>query len=405
MRFRMLETLREYAAEQLTAEESADLRQRHAAHFLALAEEAALELRGAEQARWLERLDAEQANLRAALASCLAEEVGLRLCAALWRFWSIRGHADEGRRAVEQALARAPAEHPELGSSAARARCLDAAGALAHDQGDYAAAAARHEESLSLWRRMEGSPEAREGLATALNNLANACFDQGDLERAAGAYGEALALYRALEDLPGAAAVLSNLGALAEERGDAAGATGYLAESLKLNRALGSRYGAAIALENLGNVERRRGQADRAAACHEEALILRRELGHTHGIAMSLNNLGHLLLARGDVAAAGERLRESLSLFIAVKEPRGLAECLAGLASVAAAGSEPERAARLYGAAAAHRERHQLVSLASEVADEEEGLAAVRAALGEGNFAAAWEAGRAMTLDQALACA
>src|SRR5262249_48126539 len=155
VRFRMLETLREYAAEKLAAsDEDADILRRHAAYYLAFAESARDELRGPQQAAWLARLDAELPNLRAALEwglgaqtspprplsvggegeSCSdGGEVALRFAGALWRFWSTRGYAREGLAALRAALARVPAEDPELGRSAWRAEAVSGAGALAHD--------------------------------------------------------------------------------------------------------------------------------------------------------------------------------------------------------------------------------------------------------------------------------
>src|SRR5262249_50311139 len=136
-----------------------------------------------------------------------------RMCSALWYFWSVRGHLAEGRRWLAAALAAVPAEHPALGRSPLRARALTGAGGLAHDQSDYAAAEALLEESLALWRTLEGSQQANErGLAHALVCLANVRLDQDRADAALSLYEEALALYRALGDGTGAAMALSNLG-------------------------------------------------------------------------------------------------------------------------------------------------------------------------------------------------
>jgi predicted ATPase/DNA-binding SARP family transcriptional activator len=428
VRFTVLETLREYAAEQLEPEEPGELSRRHAECYLALAEQAARELRGPEQAAWLEQLDIEHPNLRAALAWSFSakdeggrmkdeeeplphlhppsfilhpSEAGLRLAAALWRFWSTRGYVREGRQFVEEALARVPEDHPSLGRSPWLAAALLGAGALAHDQGDYPAALVRHEESILLWRELgDGS-----GLATALNSLANVLFDQADYDRAAMLYEEALTLYRGTGDSRGAARVLSNLGVLAHERGDSERAAAMLAESLELRRTLGDQYGLAISLENLGNLERERGGLDRAVELYEEALALRRTLGHKQGIAVSLNNLGHLRLAQEQAAAAEPLFAESLELLRELNDPRDLAECLAGIAGVAASEGRHEQAARLHGAVSALRERSGATLTATAASGETAALAFLRSALGEPQFDLAMAQGRALSMEQAVALA
>jgi predicted ATPase/DNA-binding SARP family transcriptional activator/class 3 adenylate cyclase len=448
MRFRMLETLREYAAEKLAAEEAQAVRRRHVAYYLALAEAARDELRGPQQAAWLARLDLELPNLRAALEHSIADcglriadwgmrgvesqaateartgsdlddspakaaaacgggssqsaipnpqsAIPLRLAGALWRFWSTRGYSREGLEALRDVLGRVPPDHPSLGRSAWRAEALNGAGALAHDLGDYAGARQFHEESLALWGEL-GDPV---GQASALNNLGNLAFSQGEGDAASDWYEEALRLYRAAGDLAGTAPVLSNLGALARERGDTGSAAQLVAESLELRRALGDQFGLAVSLENLGHLERERGNAARAAEHHTEALALRRELDHKQGIAVSLNNLGALRLEQGDPAGAKECFRESLALLREIPEPRSTAECLAGLAGAAAAEGRHPQAARLLGAVAALRERSGITPTPEETGIEEQAARSAQAALGEDAYSAAWEHGRRMAPDQ-----
>jgi predicted ATPase/DNA-binding SARP family transcriptional activator len=405
IRFRLLEMLREYGQEQLTPEDRESARRRHAEYYLAAAEQAEPQLVGAEQARWLESLEAEHDNLRAGLEWCLAEEnrleTGLRLTGALWRFWSIRGYAREGRRLMETLLERVPAAHPTLGSSPVRARSLDGAGALAHDMGDYAAAAAFLEQSLALWRENGG----RHQVANALNLLANVVLDRGDDAAAAPLYEEALALYRETGDRRGTAMVLGNLGALALDRGETARAAELLGESLRLKRPLGNKYGLAMSLEHLANVEQRLGDYARAAGLHAEALALRRELGHKQGIAMSLNNLGHVLLAQGQIETAVGHLHDSLALFDELADRDGLAECLANMAGVIGAAVGHEPSARLAGAVAALRAMHGLQLTTAEITVEETLQAPVKEGLGKAAYAKAWKQGEAMSLEEAVAFA
>ncbi len=191
------------------------MRQRHALHYLNLAETAEPELMGAEQTVWLQRLEAEHDNLRAALAWCQTShgdvELGLRFGVALWWFWEIRGYLHEGRRWLEGMLARAP-EHTAL-----RAAALNGAGGLAIDQGDYAAARAWHEESL-LIRRELGD---QRGIAVSLGNLGNIALEQGEQAVARTRYEESLALMRELGDMWLIATMLHNLGNVAREGTDA----------------------------------------------------------------------------------------------------------------------------------------------------------------------------------------
>ena len=398
MRFRLLESLREYAGGRLASEERARAERRHADFFLALAEEGAPKLTGPEQQTWLQRLHADHDNLRAALANTRDEEALLRWAGALWRFWSIRGHVTEGRRALIDILTRVPDSHPALGRATLRAAALDGAGALAHDQGDYPAAAALHDAGTALWRDLGDE----RGLATSLNNRGNVALDQGDFDEAARCYDEALALYRAAGDVVGAAKVSTNLGALAFDQGDWDRAAALLEESVVIKREMGNVYGLAISLDLLGSVEKGRGHLDRAAGRYEEALALRRALDHKQGIGMSLANLGSVRALQGDASAADATLQESLTLFEELADQRGIAECLLVVAQVAAAQGRHEQAALLLGAAAALRETLGMSLTAAEQIAEEGCREAVRVQLGVNRFDQAVAQGREMTREQAI---
>ncbi|HWE64183.1 MAG TPA: tetratricopeptide repeat protein [Chloroflexota bacterium] len=197
-RFAMLETIREYALERLEAgDEAPRLRAAHLQHYLTMAEAAGHELTGPHQALWLVRLEQELNNLRAALAWALQRrdgEAGLRLTAALYRFWAIRGYLGEGRRWLEATLANAGSAPAAL-----RAAALNGAGNLSWQQGDYERATALHEEALAL-RRALGD---RRGVAGSLGNLGTVAYRKGDFARATALYEEALALERELDALGG----------------------------------------------------------------------------------------------------------------------------------------------------------------------------------------------------------
>jgi non-specific serine/threonine protein kinase len=182
-RFTMLETIREYAGERLAASGAeGTLRAAHAAHFLALVEEAEPQLTGAQQAMWLARLDREHDNLRAVLRWAEEHEehreVGLQVAAALWRFWFVRGHYGEGRSWLEVFCTPAPsgAGQSSIATVAVRATALEGAGNLAEMHGEYARATLLHEESLALRR---GLGDER-GIAMSLNSLGNMFQEQGD---------------------------------------------------------------------------------------------------------------------------------------------------------------------------------------------------------------------------------
>ncbi|MGD9892504.1 MAG: tetratricopeptide repeat protein [Dehalococcoidia bacterium] len=436
-RLRMLETIRAFALEQLTTNgEREAAAGRHAAYFLALAETAEPQLTGAEQTAWLDRLDAEHDNFRAALAWELEQgdaEPALRLGAALGRLWLMRGHLSEGRRWLERALAagRAAPMRP-------RALALHAAARLAWSQADFPAARAFAEESLALQQELGdkreiaatlntlGTIAVRQGdyatgrshfaealalvrelgddwrIAVALYNLGTVAIEQGDYAAARSSYEESLSLRRGLGDTLGIAASLDALGNLANVTGDHIAAGALCAEGLALRRGLGDRSAIAYSLWNLALAARSRGDIAAARASIEESLELRRALGDRHGIAWSLHALGMVAEDQGEHATARACWEESVALSRELVSTLGITNCLVGLARIAGTPAQSARAARLLGAAAALREAIGYVIPPSERAEHEAGMAAVRATLGEDAFAAAWSAGRAMSLEEAI---
>jgi tetratricopeptide (TPR) repeat protein len=267
----MLETIREYALEQLAAKgEETAVRDAHAAHFLALAERAEPALYGWDQLVWLARLETEHDNLRAALGWAIAErdESAARLAAALGAFWEIRGYGSEGRRWLERALAIG-------GEPAARAKLLNGAGFRAMDQGDYATATAWHEEALALHRALGNE----RGVADALLGLGLVAMGQGDLDRAVSLLEEAAGLFRAIGDERRTADALFDLGIAAQQRGEQERAAALYEEVLAVYRAIGDQQGIAYALMGLSTVAREQGDRRRAMAHVAEALAICRTIG------------------------------------------------------------------------------------------------------------------------------
>jgi predicted ATPase/class 3 adenylate cyclase/Tfp pilus assembly protein PilF len=400
-RFRLLESIRQYGAERLRASpEAAATHDRHGEFYLTLAEQAEPHLTGAEQATWLDRLEKEHVNLRAALGRMVEKgdaESGLRLGAALWRFWHVRGYLREGRARLATALALPSAATCASG----RARALNGAGALAHDQGDFEQAEALHRESLAIARECGD----RESLAVALNNLGNVALDQGSAAAAATFYQEALALWQELGNMRGIATLLNNLGNVARDRGDYEEATAFFRQSLALQRELGNQRGIASSLNNLGNLAISQGSYESAAALLDESLRGYQALGDSYGIAMALDNLACLALRQGSLKQAGALYRECLNACAELESRPAIAGCLEGLAGVMAARGHPLRAARLYGAAEALRQAAGAPLPDSERLGYDRAIAMARIGIAEITWEAAWKEGRGMSVPQAIAAA
>jgi tetratricopeptide (TPR) repeat protein len=370
-RFTMLETIREYGLECLTASgEEPAVRRGHADYYLALAEAAEPALTGSEQATWLERLEAEHDNLRVALrwAEESGEaEIGLRLVGALGQFWLIRGHLREGREQLTRLLGLAGASP----RTAARAKVLTRAGHLAHNLGDFTAARVLFEESLALWRELGGqqgiatslndlgwvvlcqgdysvarslSQESlalwrelgdQQGIATSLHNLGRVAHCQGDYAAARVLHQESLALQQALEDQRGIAFALTHLGWAMHKQGDYRGATALLEQAMSLFQAVGVKQLFAIASVILAEVAHDQGEDGRAEVLIEQSLTLYRELGAKQEIPWALSIFGTIAHAQGDHGRAQALLEESLALQRAIGIKWGMATALNRLGMVA----------------------------------------------------------------------
>jgi len=403
-RLLMLETVREFGEECLAASgELEALQRRHAAFFLALAEEAAPRLRGPRQRAWRERLDLEHDNLRAALRWTLEgreHELGLRLAGALWHFWVTRGHLSEGRRWLEKLLAPAEPGEPAV-SAAPRARALLWASTCAAEQGDYGYAVALCEESEGLSRGIGDTW----GLAWSLNIRGEVARHRGDHRDATMLFEQSLALFRSLNDRWYVAMVLNNLGALTRSQADNVRATALYEESLAMMREIGDTWSIAMILGNLGEVVRDQADTEidtaRAMALCEESLGLFRELGDQRGMAFALDYLGVLARGRGDHERAMALYTESLGLWRHVGQQSEIATCMEGLAEATCALGDATHAARLLGAASALRDRIGAPVLPADRPDYERTVTAVRSALTHA-FQPAWETGQALPLDQVV---
>lgn len=439
-RFTMLETVREYGLERLTlAGEIATVQRAYAMYFLTLATIADPTVMGDEQARWLTQMDAEHDNLRAALAWTHAQgeaEIGVRLVAALWRFWYTRGHLREGRAWVETMLAldhaqvapaseRAvalrgaatlalrqsdtPAAERHAQESIAAFRAIDDAGGVAaalnilgnaaFERNDYHEAIARHTEALALRRKL-GDPRA---MSTLLGNLGRTARFMGDYECAASYYREGERLKRETGDTQGLASNLGNQGHMARDCGDPMGALLLVEESLACYTQIGERRGTAIALAQLAMIAYDTGNYSGARTYVDRSLAIRRAIDDRWGIAQSLVVLGDIASATDGNARVWPHYRDGLAMYHEISNDLGVVECIERLARLMADDRLWTEAARWFGAASAVRERIDAPILPVDRPSHEHAIARIRAAVGEDAYAAAYEAGRTMHTEAVIA--
>jgi len=379
-RYRLLETIRQYAREKLVASGEFDHSpSRHLDFFLKLAEQAEPELRRADQIKWLDRLEVEHDNLRTALSWSLGQgrvEESLRLAGSLARFWYLRGHWSEGREWLERGLSQ-----PASSAALIRAKALHGLAWLANETGQEKSL---YEESLALCRQV--GPAGEWGVAFSLRGLGVWTAYWSDEAQAEILLNESLAMFRKMRDSWGTALVLLNLGWLASydhDRSEAVwneglglfrdvgdrwgmavtlGALGYVArlrndyqqaikyskESLRLFRELGDKAGVAMSLSRLGQVAYRRDDYKQMVQLFEESLALEKELGYKSDPAYSLMMLGRAACFQGDYERATRLLQDSLARFQQIEEKDGIAAALDFMAVVAHYQSDDEQAVALW---------------------------------------------------------
>jgi DNA-binding CsgD family transcriptional regulator len=359
-RFAMLETIREFALERLEESGQAEsARRAHALCVVRLAEDARARLHGPEAAIVLERLETELDNLRAALSWTIAAgetELALRLAYASWRLWWMRSLLEEGRTWLERALA-LPAADPATAELRSRTRV--AAGYFARIQGDY-------------------------GRASALGE-------------------EALALARASDDASGASGALHLLSLTATDRGELAEAQAYIEAGIAIDRSVKYDHGVAHGLSDLGDIALAQGRLADAAALGEEALAIGRGRGDAWCVARAQIGCGRIAHAQGDRVRALGLVSEGLVGSAKLGDKETAARGISELAAIAAERGDLRLAARLYGSAAALRETIGALLAPTERTGYDAAVDAIRAGLTSDAFAAAWEEGRALSLDQAVA--
>lgn len=396
-RFTMLETIREYARERLEESgESLELGQRYAEHFLALAETAEPELMGPRQVEWMDLLETEHSNIRAALSWSLESgqiEQALRIGGALGWFWYVRGYWSEGSRWLEEGLAK-----DGVVSTSMRAKALLASGNLLLVQGDLQRAEASLEESLALHRKLED----RRGIVYSLSYLSFVSSQQGDLERASGLLQESLALARESRVSRDIGFVLNDQAALEMFLSHHERATALLEESLTLMREAGDKQCIAAAYGNLGMAALYQGDYERAAASMEQAQVFSEEVGDRGAYWGHVANCGLVALLQEDWGLATTLSKESLIVFREMAFKQAAVECLEVLACAAGTIGDASRAARLLGASEAQREYIGLPMPAIDFEMLQPYLNSARSRLGEKVWEAARGEGRLMFLEEAV---
>ncbi len=443
-RFSMLETIREYALERLALTgEAAATRRAHAEAYRALAEAAERPLEGPDQLMWLNRLEREHDNLRAAIEWAVKErepEIGLRLVTPLGYFWTGRGYWHECYGALTALLDIQDRPLPP----AVRAKALWAVGTLQaefFDQDRCVTARRTIEAGLAECRRagpcdylprilpalvnvlircgdldaarallVESEAEARRrgdrhALAQVYAGHSQLAQRAGDYEQAQAWARETLALVRQQGDRLQSGGILLTLAIFAWQLGDYETAHAYTQEAADIHREFGNRAGLATALNNLGVLAVARGDYPAAHRYHDESLALLREFGNRAAMVLALHNLGYLAHKEGDDTTARPYFKAALQTAHPLLDRHRVARSIVGLATVALAKGCPARAARLYGAAAALDEATSDFVSPDRRADYAQSIERTRAALGDARFTELWRAGRELSLDQAVAAA
>lgn len=436
-RYTMLETIREYTLDKLTASgELEAIQTAHAAYYLTLAETAEPELRGANQAEWLTRLEQEHDNLRAAIAFSQNHDPAnaVRLAGALWRFWEIRGHLSEGRSILAAVLSRGEEADPiyrakalngagnlafwqgayavarqfyeqalqlrrEIGDKLGIAASLSNLGNIASEQSDYDAARLYYEESVVLAREMGND----ESIATSLYNLGLVAHRQADYDNARILYAESYSIAQKLGDKWNSAGAMILLGLVAVHQGDYQAAQSLYTQSLAIYEQLEYRVGIADALDGLGLVAYSKGDFDTARRLYGEVQMMSRELGYEVREAFSLLLLGAIARRENDYLEAKTLVKNSLALFWKLQDKSGVASALISLGIAVGAESSGimlERAIHLLSIGMAIG--NIINWIPAERIEYERIMQQCRVQLGDASFEQAWHEGAAMSIIAAV---
>lgn len=394
-RYRLLETVREYAILKLSETGELDaVRDRHVRYFVDLAEEAEPNLGGREQRRYAELLRCEEDNLRSAYRWAAASDQRLRLSAAVWRYWVRRSNLSECRAWLEGALARGSRR-----KSPYYPRAMTGLGAVRFLQGDYGPARAALHEALELFT-VRGDERGR---ADALNSLGSLASEIGEPDSAEQCFAESLDIRRKLGDMWGSAAALNNLAGFKSRQGDLDAACELYEESLGLYQDLGDAATRAVLTCNLGGLLCQLHRFERARELLEYAASQLEEVGDKRALALALNNLGEVHIETGDLEAARRCSLQSLEVLTEIGELNRLTYGLETLGKVEMQSSGAGRAIILLAAADGIRTRTGRPSAHAEEPEAAARIEALRADVGAQSFDEAWQRGRGMSAQEAVA--
>ncbi len=442
-RYRLLETVRQYALERLKeAEEEAPTRSRHLSFFLQWAERIETKLHGPEQLFWLAQLEDEHDNLRAGLEWSLiqpeSEESGLRMVGALYWFWQMHSHLSEGRKWLKALLV----QTANSGRTSARAKALQGAGQLAFYDNDSLEGVNLLEECGRLWQELGDKqgfahslvyfaatlfwlPDERMRAYTLLKEsvaLAREVGDKWNLAMSLWMYGttshvggddalalpllkESVGLFQNVGDAWGLTGPLIYLAEIMNTQGDYESARSLMEQALSTVRLMGDKWRISAILDTLGEIAIAEGNYQEAYALCEESLAMCRGMSNNSRIPYKYRNMGYVARLMGNYAEAHRFYSESLNLDITLGNRERILNALDGIARLAAAEGQSLRAARLFGFIARQRETFHAVILGHEKIDYEHSIMAAKSILSEQEFAAAWAAGESMTLDDAIGMA
>jgi predicted ATPase/DNA-binding SARP family transcriptional activator len=400
-RFSLLEPIREFAMERLQASgEMAASHNRHAEYFAELPQPTADKLEGPQAGAWLDLLETEHDNFRAALRWATASgatEHGQRLAGGLAEFWFARGYLSEGRRWLEELL-----RAGDGAETAVRAAVLRGVGEMARGQGDLEVARRMLGESAALFHKLNKEQE----VARTINRLGVLAMSLDDMQQAHHYYEESHAISERIGDQLGAARALGNLAIVLIHQGDQQRARQLLESIVPLYRRAGYQRGLAVVLGILAGAAHEQGDNHQALAWTEESLTLAQSMDEKLMVSQLLGHLGELSYTIGDHEGARRRLAESLAMSQEQGSKPKIARAIRLLGQVAQASSQPRRAALLFGAAEVLRE-HVSWNAASPISRRlyEQSLAELRATLEAVELAGAWAEGKRMSLDEAVAYA
>lgn len=402
-RYRLLETIRQYALEKLKASPDwTSVHDHYLACYVRLTEEIAPKLREQYQQLWFNWLETEHDNIRAALAWAVEHgriEEGLRIGTALFAFWQMRAYAHEGSAWFERLLQQAD----ESVTLAARVNALTWLSVLTAMAGDMQASTARGEEAMALCKA--AGEENKHLLKVALIGAATAARSAGDYETTYALGRPIIELYRELGDTMSVRTGTLVAGQMATALGKYDEAHALLDESLALARTATDTVLVGLALQSLGDLARCEGRFAQAGVYYEESMLRLREVGAAHEIAAAQHGLAHAVLHQGHVERALALFRESLAVMRMQEDREGVLKCLMGFAALAAATGLARDSARLYAAAMANEGGKSAARWPPDKIEYECYLGQVRATLSDAAFEVEQSAGRALSLEQAVAYA